>query len=184
MNLTAYITSALIVNRFLIEFENANCPHFLSLTGDHNKNAHLTRNGQYITLAVYNTSQNIQIYTSSNNSSFVFHWPSKTIDGAQMNLTHSRGSSGEFKFKKLIVSCPFKQIQTEELTKDIQEQPIYHTCDDTEKFVVYCIPVIVIFCLLTGVKIPTIFDFLKIRYQRMIPLTRDTNESNQRETVL
>ena len=184
MNLTAYITSALIVNRFLIEFEHANCSHFFSLTGDRNNRADLTKNGKFITLAVYNTTQNIQIYTSSKNSSFSFRWPAKTIDGALMNLTHNRGSTGEFQFKRLTVSCPIKQIQTEDLMKDIQEEPIYRSCNNTDKFVVYFIPLIAILCLLTGVKVPTILDLLKIEYRRMIPVTRDTNERDQRETVL
>ena len=101
-----------------------------------------------------------------------------------MNLTHDRGSSGEFKFKKLIVSCPIKQIQTGDLLKDIQEEPIFYPCNDTEKYAVYCIPLIAIFCLLTGVKVPTILEFLKMKYERIIPLPRDTSERDQRETVL
>ena len=101
-----------------------------------------------------------------------------------MNLTHNRGSIGEFKFKKLVASCPIKHIQSGDLMKDIQEQPIYHPCNDTEKFAVYCIPLIVIFCLVTGIKASTILEFLKMKYRRMIPLSRETNERDEQETVL
>ena len=179
MNLTAYILSVFIANSFLVEFNDTNCTTFLTLSGGPNKRAILTKEGDLIRLVVYNTTQNIQVYTASSSSISTFQWPLKTVDGVRMNLTESKGSVEHLKFNNLIVGCQIKSFKG----GFMDEGAAVYRCksNDTNKmmyimYALYCIPFVIILC---GVKAPTVVKFIKSRYRPVL-----NEDGEQRETAI
>ena len=165
---TNYITSVLLVNSFIMQFQNPNCTHFLSLSGSDETRLELHRAEDLIQLVIHNTSYNVHLYTFISNGTFSFEWPSKSIDGISMKLVHNMGTFHQLSFDKLSIHCDVTHFQGGHYLEYTEEDAYQCNHTSSNNIILYCIPVIVIFTLIAGGKMPAFVKFFMTKYNLVL----------------